>query len=322
MIDVDGTTGSDTLAERLLLAGATLLLAVFPAAHFVFQAALLLAPVPLAVLHARHGLKYGIGTAVAASFASSLVALSPLVFAQSLLVLGLGVALGEGIRDGLSAKMILVVGTLAALGAMLLLSFMVERIAGTDMFDLLRDIWEQALEGVLANETGVPSETVEQFRRWVREEIAFMQRTLPASLFLSSLSLAAFDFALVRRILERLPGDERAAGLRLPPFGEWRFGMGTGIGLLLGWLLPRWVAPDGPMATLALNVAMVCGTLVAVQGMATFWHFLGRTRLGKGWRLVIAVLVLLLALQGAALLLVAAGLIDMVFDVRRLGRRA
>lgn len=312
---MDGTTGSDTLPERLLLAGATLFLTVFPVALF-------LAPVPLAVLHARHGLKYGIGTAVAASLLSALLTLSPLAFAQSLLFLGLGIALGEGIRDGLSAKQILGVGTIAALGAMVMLSYMVERVTGMNLFELMRDFWEEALEGMLANDSASSPETLEQWRVLIRQEIAFMQRTLPASLFLGSLGLAAFDFALVRRILERLPGEERGTGLRFPPFARWRFGTGVGIGLLLGWLLHRWFVAEGPLASILLNVTLVLGAFVAVQGAAMLWHLLGRTRLSRGWRVAIALLLFILLFQVIVLVFAAAGLLDMVFDVRRLGRRA
>lgn len=311
---MDGTTGSDTLPERLSLAGATLFLTLFPAALF-------LAPVPLAALHARHGLKYGIGTAVAASLLSALITLSPLAFAQSLLFLGLGIALGEGIRDGLSPKQILSVGTLAAFGATVALAFTVERVAGVNLFELIRDFWEEALERMLANDSASSPEMLEQWRALIREEIAFMERTLPASLFLGSLSLAAFDFALTRRLLERLPGEERGASLRLPPFARWRFGMGAGIGLLLGWLLQRWFVVEGPLASILLNVMLVLTALVALQGAATLWHWLGRTRLSRGWRIAIAFLVLILLFRWIVLVFAAVGLLDMLFDVRRLGRK-
>lgn len=317
MIDVEGRTGSDTLTERLLLAGATFLFILLPVAVF-------LAPVPLAVLHARHGPYYGIATAVAVSLVTALLALSPLTFAQVLLLLGPGVALGEGIRDGLSSKAILGATTVALVAAMAVFVFMEQRTRGINPFDEAHRAVEAMFQRMAARDAAASPEAVEELRRLFREDLAMMQRMVPAGLFLSSLGVAAIDMSLTRRLLEKLPGEERAARLRLPPFGEWRFSVGVGTGLLLGWLLPRWFPLGETLASALLNVTVVCAVLVAVQGASVLWHTLGRIGTGVGWRVAVALVaaVALLAVPGLPLVLPVVGLIDMVFDVRRLGREA
>ncbi len=319
---MEGTTGSDTLIERVLLAGATLLFVIF--FPFLFPLTVFLAPVPLAVLHARHGPHYGIGTAVAVSLVSALLSVSPLTFAQVLLLLGPGVALGEGIRDGLSPKAILGAATVALVAAMAVFAFMEQRTRGVNPFDEARRFVETVLEGMAARDPAAPPERVEELRRLVHEDIARMQRIFPAGLFLSSLGIAAIDLSLTRRMLEKLPGEERAKKLRLPPFSQWRFGMGAGIGFILGWVIPRWFPLGETVSSVFLNVMVACGMLVAVQGAAVLAHLLGRTGLSRGAQVVvgIAAAVAILAVRGLDLVLYAAALVDMIFDVRRLGREA
>src|SRR5690606_24268042 len=118
------------LRDHVLLGGATAFLAVLPFS-------LMLAPVPLAALVYRHGLRAGIATALAAGLLAAMLTLSPVILAQVLLVLALGIALGEGMRDGLSAAQLVGLGALVALGTTVLLMYVVQRVFGVDVVEMV-----------------------------------------------------------------------------------------------------------------------------------------------------------------------------------------
>lgn len=292
--------GWDARGEILLLGGATVFLSILP---FAFP----FAPVPLAALVVRHGLKPGIVTAVLSGLVASFLWLSPFMLAQVLLILALGIALGEAIREGLSTTQTIVVGTGVAIVTAIVLTIAIQRIAGQSV----AEIWQEVLQGMVANDTGVPSEVVSTF-------VAQMRATYPAGLMLSSLGLTVLDFALLTKLLGRLPGTQIPVQ-KLPPFGTWRLPRGVSLAFVVGWLLTRFLmsgtAEDAGLFWLAVTNAMfVLAALIGVHGLAVVWHFLRRMRIGPFFAALLALALYLIF--PTPLLLV--GLVDGWIDLRGL----
>jgi len=294
------------LRDHLMLGGATAFLAVFPFS-------LMFAPVPLAALVFRHGLQAGIAAALVAGALALLMTQSPIILAQVLLVLALGVALGEGLRDGLSATQIVGLGTLVALATTALMLFAVQRVLGVDIVEMIGRFWEEALRQGAGN----TPEQLEAARRAIELQKAQMRISLPASLALGSLATTVVDFALVRWLLARL-GEEMERLPKLRPFGLWRFPLWVAAVYACARLCEIAVRPGedpGAAGWAIANALMISGALLAVQGAAVLWHFLAR--LGVGVRLLAFITALLLFQYIAVLTLLLLGIVDAFADLRR-----
>lgn len=302
-------TGRETWTEKVLLAGATALLAVLPLS-------LLIAPVPLAALVYRHGLTAGFYAALGAAAFAALLTLSPAIMAQVLLVLALGIALGEGLRELAGAGYIIGLASIVTLVTTLLLFFLFERVTGESPFEVAARFWEEGLMAMLGSQAGgeVPAEV----REAVLAQIEQIQRSIPASVLLGSAALAVVDFALVRWLLARL-GSDLARVAALPPFGAWRFPPLIAAGYVtvaaLGWLLSG--AANIPwVSTLLLNVNLVLASFLVVQGAAVGWHFLERWGVARPLRVALLAGMFLFA-PGLLFLCLLTGIVDAGFHLRK-----
>lgn len=300
-------TGERLPNERVILGGATVLLSALPIG-------LLVAPSPLAALVLRHGLASGIWTAVISGAAASFLTQSPLILAQVLLALALGIALGQALRESLGLRRTLVSGSLVVFVTTVLLMVIFERVTGMSVIDVVATFWQEALGSVAGSDSVAGQELLEV-------QIAAMRATLPSSLLMGSIALTVLDFGLTRWLVQKLPGGKDTVPA-LPPFARWRF--------------PRWVAGvfvlgriteiaggtrlGGALALALINVTLALGLLVAIQGFAVGWHFLGRLRVPKALRLAAAAAFYLFLQPIAALLFLVTGLLDAWLDLRRLRR--
>ncbi len=301
--------GDERLRDYALLGGATAFLSVLPFA-------LMAAPVPLAALVYRQGLRAGIFTALAAGMIAAILASNPLLLAQVLLALALGIALGEGLREGINTTQLIALGTVVALTTTLLLVYVVQSVFGVDMFELLGLFWEEALGAGAGNSTTNP-EAAEELRRTVEMQIEQMRITLPAGLALGSLVLTVVAFALARWLLSKLGESmERVPAMR--PFHLWRFPLWIAL-VYAGARLVEFVAARGEGPSLlwwaVVNAIVVTETLLLVQGIALIWHFL--PRIGAGIKVLALVVALLLFQYIAAFTLIVLGFVDSFADLRR-----
>lgn len=302
-------TGKETLTEKVLLGGATALLAVLPFS-------LMIAPVPLAALVYRHGLTAGFYGALSAAAFAALLTLSPAIMAQVLLILALGIALGEGLRELRGAGSIIGLASLVTLVTTLLLFFLFERVTGESPFEMAARFWEEGLMAMLGSQAGgeVPAEV----REAVLAQIEQIRRTIPASVLLGSVALVVVDFALVRWLLARL-GSDLAGVAALPSFGAWRFPPLVAGAYVGAAALGRFFsgAVSGPfVSTLLLNANLVLASLLVVQGAAVGWHFLERWGVARPLRVALLAGMFLFA-PGLVFLFLLTGIVDAGFHLRK-----
>jgi|GEM_PF-1462051 len=299
--------------ERAILGGATVLLSVLPVG-------LLVAPSPLAALVLRHGLASGIWTAVLSGAVASFLTQSPLILAQVLLALALGIALGQALRESLGLRRTLVLGSLVVFFTTWLLMYFFEQLTGVSMIDVVATFWQEALKSVAGSDSMAQEALLEA-------QIAAMRATLPASLLMGSAALTVLDFWLTRWLVQRLPGgegEEAGAVPALPPFARWRFPrwvagvyvLGRVVELLAGRLLDGWLQIG------LVNVTLMLGFLITIQGFAVGWHYLERFKIAKGLRLLLAGGFYLFLQPIATLLFLLAGLLDAWLDLRKLRKVA
>lgn len=298
-------TGERLPGEPVILGGATVLLSVLPFG-------LLVAPSPLAVLVLRHGLASGIVAAVLSGVAASLVTRSELILAQVLLSLALGIALGEALRESLGVRRTLVLSALVVFLTTWLLMYVFEQLTGMRLIDVVTAFWREALKSVAGSDAAA-------YEALLEAQIAAMRATLPASLLLGSAALAVLDFALTRWLVRKLPGGEEAVPA-LCPFSRWAFPRWVGGAYVAGRLLELAIGTRMGSGILVglLNVTLVLEFLLMIQGFAVGWHYLGRVRLAKALRLLLAGGFYLFAQPVSTFLFLLTGLLDTWLDLRRL----
>lgn len=299
--------GERSPGERVMLGGATVLLSVLP-----IGLGLLVAPAPLAVLVLRHGLAGGIWVAILSGVFASLLTQSPLILAQVLLTLALGIALGEALREKFPVRRIIAVGSAVVLLTTTVLMALIQRVFGMGLLDVAATFWKEALS--LTPGRGFSEELIEQ-------HIAAMRLTLPSSMLIGSVGLTVFDYGLTRWLAKRLPGGEESAPA-LPAFGAWRFPRWIAASYALGWLIEIVLLPrlGSTLQFLWINAMLIAGFLVTVQGVAVGWFYLERARVSKLLRWLLIGGVFLFLPPVASLLFPIAGLLDAWLDFRKLRR--
>lgn len=302
--------------EKLLLGGATVLVSVLPIA-------LPVAPVPLAVLVRRHGMRAGVATAVISGVAALLFSLNPLVFVQVLLVLALGIAIGEGLKERLTVFQLVIGGTGVAIITTFLLKVTIESVIGEPLDQLLVEFWQEVLTGTAGSGTDIRPDSIDEL-------VAQMRAVFPAGLVLGSLAMTIINIALATRLLKRFPpikenGENGGKVYEpLPPFGLWRFHRALSIAFVIGWLVGGGrsdfdAAVDPALWTVILaNMMLVIGTVVTVHGMAVCWHFLRRARVSALLSAIVLMMAFFMPIIPVVLLVV--GLVDGWIDLRRVNQ--
>lgn len=278
----------------------------------------LILPVPLALLVYRHGLRLGIITAFASAGTASLVAGQ--VFAGVIIIIWgfLGVALGMALRERFSFAKTFIVGILADLfitGFSVLFYFL---IVGKNLFsDLLETLLSGAEQAKGAWESlGVAPEALLPYERFSLQAPILLKWGLPALLLVSGALMTYVNLAVIRLILKRL-GD---AIPWIRPFTQWRLPAYCAPFLLLGVLLTklaeRFVLP-AVVQILALNIHLLFFPAYLILGTAIVWYYFQQKNVPKLLR-ILFVFLLLSGLEPLALVIVLLGLLDSVFDFRKL----
>lgn len=274
----------------------------------VFSSLLFVAPVPLAVLIFRHGLRVGIVTALMASLLAGAFMQHPAAMLLVLLVLGLGVAIGEGLRDDLTLNQILAVGWGTALLAFVALYAISRFIFHIDLVDATVRLWLEQLTRLTGRPEGAAFSEPE-----LAQLSAHLRAMLPGMMVLSAAGISLCNYWLTGRWLSRLgvavPWFPSFARWRLPWYLTWGYIAGLGLPLLQGLFGAPWLVPVGN------NLELVFRSVFLVQGLAVVWFYL--TRWGVRRAIIIALAGLSLV---AGPLLVFVGLLDAWFDLRRLDR--
>lgn len=287
--------------ERLRYGGATVILALVGA---FLSPLLFAATIPLGILTYRQGMRVGTVTALLAGLVAGMLSLAALVIV--VVVLALGLTLGAGLREKVAPLPLFGIGTVVTLVIFLLLGMASQAVLGVnpveESFASFEQMVDEIAEGPIARQ--LSSEEIDRFRAAMLAQAEWLRQTLPGHGIVAAVVLTFFGLAGIRRGLgtdgEQLPW--------FPPFQHWRFPASMAlIFVAVGWLGDHWAAVVG-------NIQVVLGAAFVVHGLAVADYFLLKWRLPRSLIIVLAVF----ALAFAWLYLVMLGLLDAVFNIRRL----
>lgn len=296
-------SGEELARERVALGIVTVVTALVGT---LLSSVLYAAPVPLAVLIYRHGLRPGIITALVAGGVAVFVVGHPAAMMLVLLVLGMGVAIGEALRDELSLRQTLTVSWAVAFLSFAGMYAVSRWIFHVDLIDATVRAWLDQLVRMSDSVSKAPVTEQE-----ISQLIMQTRTVLPSMMALSALVLSVLEYWLTGRWLLRLgeaiPWFPPLARWRFPWYLAWGYIIGLGLPLLDGILKVPILIP------IATNMVLFFRFVFLLQGLVVLWFYLMRWNVRKP----VAVILLLLSLF-ATPLFVFVGLLDTWFDLRRL----
>jgi uncharacterized protein YybS (DUF2232 family) len=309
------------MTEGALLAALTVLVALLVV--FFGSVGLVAAPLPLFVLTYRRGVRVAVLSAAVAGFA-----LSPLFgFPQGLLFVALfapmGIIQGAVARRGGSAVPVraLVFGVLGGVIVTVLSLAAARVVLGLDPLQTLVEAQVRAAQSAaeMLRNVNAPPAQVQQMEALAEQLPVFLRMVFPAALVLGVVMWAYGAYALARQVMRRLgtdlPGFSPILTWRLPPM--------AGAAIVLPVLLGVAIHPIAPSLGQALTAnAFLVGVMVfAFLGVLTMLYYLNAREVPKIGRVLAVLLVILLGDLGT-FAMATIGLLDMWFDLRRIGPRA
>lgn len=304
------------LVESALLAalGAILVLFAFyvPVLGTVVA---LVSPLPVAMVAIRHGWRWSL-------LASIVSALALILFIDWITAIGLwvvygwvGLAFGISVKKGYSASIVLLITALALfLGTVagFALSYLVTGITISDFAEEMIRSFQMALE---MNEKVLgPNPVLEELAKTLAQKDVIL-KLFPASFALSSLALAFINIEVFRRVMPRFGYNLEP----LPPFSRWVFPEILGWAGLLSFAAVAYVPYPALKATVE-NLYPVVSVLGIVEVLSLLSFYLSRLDLPRIMTTIAVFFALTIMFTTPAISMLAPffGMIDMLFDFRRI----
>lgn len=267
-------------------------------------------PVPITVIHLRHGLRAALLTLAVAVLALATF-IGPLQALLTGSTLGLtGLAFGVSLRRGFKASITLLVAALTFVATTLIMLGVSFFVLGINPLEQLARVMQQSMEmsAGLYRGLGVDPGALEGAMRMAGQSLDLLRVAFPVLIILASLGHAFINYQVMRGVLRRLGYDPPS----FPPFRHWRLPRYLALGFLAGFLFLAW-QPGNPVA---VNLYVFFSTVLLVQGLAVAYYFLGRLKLPRWLAVFLLVYGLMVPLLNQ--LVVWLGVADMIADYRRL----
>ncbi len=279
------------------------------------MAALLLWPVPIAVLTVRQGVGKGIMAAVVSWVLMALL-IEPLISLRLFLSYApVGVVMGFCIRRGWNGARVFLASFGVSFIAKAFVVGLMLLVMGINVMEVqltaLQESFNQSF--ALYESVGVPKADIDAARANVEPALELVSLLMPLILMLMAALDTVACYFMTGRILRRI-GQQAP---ELPPFSEWR--LPNFFLYLLGFALVGmyWGGTRGiePLYQAALNANLAAMCAGTIQGISLLWYAANRFHVSGFFRGLILFIVLL----NMVLLQIVAftGLFDMVFDYRK-----
>lgn len=299
--------GPRALVEGAFLAAIAALLAV--SSYYLIPYISLFLPTPIAILVYRRGMTAGGLAALVAAVLAAILGGNPVISILVISAGGIGLALGELLRQGRSSSTAVVVASavgtvmsgLVALATLYL--FGVNPVTNT--VQMFQESWKAAAS--LYERAGVPKEQLQAVGSFLAHWIPLL---FPAGLVAAAAVSALANFWLVRVVMRRL-GNSLPG---LPPFATWRIPAAAAwiwVAVAAAGMFVRW---GGAALAAVASASYLLSLAFLMQGLAVSWQFLARYEVPPWLR--VALLLFLATAPFSLLILLGLGLMDTWLDFR------
>ncbi len=275
-------------------------------------------PVPIILLGVRHGYKWSImATAVAGILIAILV--HPLHAIGVAIGFGMtGIVLGHCFRKNFSPVVSVLFGSIASLTSKIIVLSISAVVLGinplADHSEAMAKAVDQAIN--VYRNFGMKEAELAQIAESMKGMLAMMKLILPAGFALASVVDTYLNF-LVARLFWRKLGHHIGA---FPEFRQWGFSPALLYVFVSSMVLLYWgKSRDIEMvATVGLNLQVICSMLLMIQGMAVAFFYARKYDVPK---LILWIFIVMAVTNGFIMqMTVFTGAFDIVFDFRRLRR--
>ena len=302
-------TNKRALIEAALIAS----IATFFAISFIFipvlTLLLFLLPVPFMILSARHGTRYTILSLIIASILIGV--LTEIVFTLFVIMIfgPMAIVMGYYIKRNREPYAVVGMGAAVSIISIFVTIQLVATIGGFNVIDNIASIIRQVVDNQTDMLINVNLSSVN-----ISDMANYLLMIIPGLLIVQSLVSAFLNYYLTIAILRRLRYSEYV----LPEFSHFILPKNIVFGSFMIYaltFLSRYV--EGIYhSSLAANVTILFVFVFFLQGLALISYILKKVKILKAVRIFIIILIILIS---PLLTIVSfAGLIDSVFDIRKL----
>ncbi|SCY62113.1 YybS family protein [Alkaliphilus peptidifermentans] len=273
---------------------------------------LFLVPVPLIILAARQGTRYTVFSLVIASLIIGI--LTEIVFTLFLIIIfgPVAVVMGYYIRRKQDPFKTIGIGTTVSAFTIFISILTISAIVEVNFLDMLGDTFRNVVEHQSEMFSAMNISIANLY-----EIINYLIIVLPGLLIVHSMAAAFINYYISVAILRRLRYDK----YELPEFGKFKLPSNIVFGAFIIFILTYLTRFIEGIHYEALyeNVKVIFLFVFYLQGIAFMRYILGKTRLPEFARIII--ILMLIIISPLLTLISLIGLIDSIFDIRKLRER-
>lgn len=313
----DKNKTNQILEALLMVVIATVLML---AATYYFPLLICLFPIPFIILGVKYGMKYNI-----ISFLISILIIGVVLDPESalfvaLIFLPLSIGLNYMIKMRKKSMEILAINTLIIFLSIIIVIYVAASVTGVNITEQLEDPFSQVLEEQmkLIEDKDYSSYEISQIKDVLETGLDYILSLLPTIVMIFSLIITTVSYIISLWVLKRMNSDINY----IPKFSRFKLPdniiIGVAIMLLGAFLIEKLNIIS--YGALILNIAVFSSFMFSVQGLSVIDHKLIETDMKLVPRiLIIGFFIILLPLGWIISLF---GILDVMFDFRKIGKRA
>ncbi|GAA0745603.1 DUF2232 domain-containing protein [Clostridium oceanicum] len=274
-------------------------------------------PIPVTVIYIRNGFKYSLSSIILTGIITSMI-FNPITGLVSILASVIGLILGYCIKNNIKMSKTLVflgIGFIIIFTASFLLAAFL--INGKDLFTMVDEIFKPLRDSLDTYKAVMPNEEtavlINQYKEVLKTENVL--KMLPGVLISSSFILGYIDYIVTVYILKKLR-YKNIKEAKSFSYIHINIKVGTiiGICLLLGSVLERFNISLGEY--IFIGSLSILQFIFIINGIACFVYYAkNKFKMSKGIMIFILIITLF---SPISMIYIFTGLIDMVFDFRKL----
>lgn len=312
------TNEKNKILETILTIFTSIVLVLIGSYYLPFL--IFLYPIPLVVLGIRHGLKENIISSITIALIIGML-LGPVsgIFLL-ILFLPLTIGLNYGIEKNKKPLEVLGVNTIILMISFLIIMAIIGNLSDISILDQLEDSFAQLLTNQmkLLEDMDYSSYELSQIRDMMENAIDYMLLIFPSMVMIFSFILTSINYVVISKLLKKW-GKRKYLN---PSFSKFKLPdnvlIGIAIMLIATLLLKR--LDLFYYDTVVLNITVSASFMFVVQGLSVIDHKLIGMNVRKFLRVII--IVLLIVILPIGWLISFLGVLDILFDFRKIGKKA
>lgn len=276
--------------------------------------------VPIIIMGFRNGFKISFISAVAAAILVSMFT-EPYNGIYLFMVFGIsGIVMGNLMNKKTNPSLnVLVSGLVLAVCSVagILMSLWILGQSPAQAMEQLMNIMNESFGKAadLYNKVGIPKEQLETVIKSFKDSMESLKLIIPTVFIINGIFFSFINFKIVKLILGRMKYNIED----VKPFSQWRMPDNFSIGLLLILFLTMAASylkvPN--IETVAINVIFLLRWIFAIIGLSVSAFMLNKYGVTK----IVKYIVLSILFIGLSSVLTIAGLIDIIFDIRKIDKK-